>query len=614
MIPIQSVDFNQIRKIMGPLEKRLDILIIMVFWLASRPLYDSPNQSFDPLKSLWYLPRMMEKPWLKHYPAEVLHDLSHFSKMTIPAFFSSCLNPNNSKTALSCMGHEVTYAELDRLSNQLASYLQNEVGLKKGDRLALVLPNIIQFPVVFFAAQKLGVVCVATNPQYTSREMLHQFKDSGAKAIVILNLFLDKLEPIINQTEVKTVISTELGDSFPWAKSKLVSWIMSYQGQNTPPHSISTVKYKHCLKLGKTKHYIAPHIDPKDMALLQYTGGTTGISKGAILTHNNLVSNILQVRSWIDSHLEEGKEVVLTALPMFHIFGLTINSLMFLSRNDKLILIPKPIPIENTVKAFEKENVSIVLGVNTLFNALNNNKRFKQLSPSSIKFALAGGMALQESVARAWFEITKNRLMQGFGLTEASPVTHVVPLKGNWPSGSIGVPMPGTSVRIIDEQEEDVTPGESGELCIYGPQIMAGYWKRPDETQQVLSNGWLKTGDIARMDDDGFFYIVDRKKDMILVSGFNVFPSEIEEIIAKHPKVLEVAVVGVPHKTAGEAVKAFVIPKDPSLTERELKSFCKENLISYKVPRSFEFRTTLPKTNVGKILRRELKQPNPLNA
>ena len=552
----------------------------------------------------------MEKPWLKHYPEAIESDLTRFTKMTLPEFFAFNLSSNNSKIALHCMGHEVSYARLNQLSDNFASYLQNELRLKKGDRLAVVLPNIIQFPVVFFAAQKIGVIIVATNPQYTPREMLHQFKDSGAKAIVILNLFLDKLDEIIAQTEIQHVISTEVGDFFPEIKSTIISFMMNYRGQKTPQHKLNKIPYRRCLSLGRRNKLQPVEVKPDDIALLQYTGGTTGISKGAILTHSNLVSNISQVRKWIDPYLEEGKEVVLAALPMFHIFGLTINSLMFLSRNDKLVLVPKPIPIENTVKEFERHTISIVLGVNTLFNALNNSRKFKELAPRTIKFALAGGMALQESVASSWRKITGNCLMQGFGLTEASPVTHVVPLKKSWPSGSIGVPMPGTNVRIVNEQGENVPPGEAGELCVAGPQIMQGYWNKNDETQKVLKDGWLRTGDVARMDKDGFFFIVDRKKDMILVSGFNVFPTEVEAVISEHPKVLEVAVVGVPHKVAGEAVKAFIIPKDNSLTELELKEFCKERLVGYKVPRSFEFRDTLPKTNVGKILRRELREPS----
>ncbi|NBY21254.1 long-chain-fatty-acid--CoA ligase, partial [bacterium] len=383
---------------------------------------------------------------------------------------------------------------------------------------------------------------------------------------------------------------------------------MSYKGQKTPENNLKTISYRNCLKLGRKKPASFPELSHEDISLLQYTGGTTGTSKGAVITHGNLVSNISQVRAWIDPYLIEGEEVVLNALPMFHIFGLTINSLMFLSRGDKLVLIPRPIPIENTVQAFQKQTITIVLGVNTLFNALNNNKAFNFLAPKTIKFALAGGMALQESVAKKWEEITGNRLMQGFGLTEASPVTHVVPLDGYWPTGSIGLPMPKTLVKVVNEQGNEVPLGEPGELCVQGPQVMKGYWNRPEETELVLKEGWLRTGDIARMDEDGFFFIVDRKKDMILVSGFNVFPNEIEDTLAKHPKVLEVAVVGVPHKTAGEVVKAFVIPKDASLTETELKLFCREQLASYKIPRSFEFRKSLPKTNVGKILRRELRQ------
>lgn len=550
----------------------------------------------------------MDKPWLKNYPSYVSGEFKTNIDVSLPEFLAAKLNSENTNAALYCMGQQISYAQLQSLSDAFASYLQNEVGLKKGDRLALVLPNIIQFPVVFLAAQKLGVVCVPTNPQYTPREMVYQFKDSGATALVILNLFLDKLDSILSETHIKTVITTEMGDLFSFPKSKIVSLVMKYRGQGTPSHSLTTVPYKECIKIGNGKSYSPPDLYPEDIALLQYTGGTTGVSKGAMITHGNLVSNISQVRNWIDPNLTEGKEVVLTALPMFHIFGLTINTLMFLSRGDKLVLIPRPVPIENTVEAFKKQTISIVLGVNTLFNALNNSKEFKTLAPKTIKFALAGGMALQENVAIKWQEITGNRLMQGFGLTEASPVTHVVPLDGNWPAGSIGLPMPQTNVKILDDEGNESLSGESGELCVQGPQVMKGYWNRPEETQNILQQGWLRTGDIARMDKDGFFFIVDRKKDMILVSGFNVFPNEIEDTLAKHPKVLEVAVVGVPHKTAGEVVKAFVIPKDESLTEKELKSFCRDQLASYKIPRSFEFRKTLPKTTVGKILRRELRQ------
>ena len=550
----------------------------------------------------------MEKPWLKNYPSCVSESFKHSHDISLPQFLSTKLNSKNTDAALYCMGHEVSYAKLNELINSFAGYLQNELGLKKGDRLAIVLPNIVQFPVVFFAAQKLGIICVPTNPQYTPREMLHQFKDSGATAIVILNLFLDKLDAIVPETEIKTIISTEVADLFPFPKSKVVSWVMSYKGQKTPENNLKTISYRNCLKLGRKKPASFPELSHEDISLLQYTGGTTGTSKGAVITHGNLVSNISQVRAWIDPYLIEGEEVVLNALPMFHIFGLTINSLMFLSRGDKLVLIPRPIPIENTVQAFQKQTITIVLGVNTLFNALNNNKAFNFLAPKTIKFALAGGMALQESVAKKWEEITGNRLMQGFGLTEASPVTHVVPLDGYWPTGSIGLPMPKTLVKVVNEQGNEVPLGEPGELCVQGPQVMKGYWNRSEETELVLKEGWLRTGDIARMDEDGFFFIVDRKKDMILVSGFNVFPNEIEDTLAKHPKVLEVAVVGVPHKTAGEVVKAFVIPKDASLTETELKLFCREQLASYKIPRSFEFRKSLPKTNVGKILRRELRQ------
>jgi|694.fasta_scaffold94418_2 long-chain acyl-CoA synthetase len=554
----------------------------------------------------------MKKVWLNHYPqgrkTEVTPCYSSLPDLLAPSF-----KKYRKLTALHLWGTDVSFAELDELSDAFASYLQNELGLKKGDRLAILLPNIIQFPVVFLGAQKLGVVCVPTNPQYTPTELRYQLKDSGAKAIVVLELFLDKLENILGETAIETVISTAIGDQFNLLKSVAFSLALRLKGK-IPKTNLKVVNYRQALTSGMKRKWKRPSLSPNDTAVLQYTGGTTGVSKGAILSHGNLVANILQVQEWINPDLEQGKETLLAALPMFHVFGLTVNLLVALSRADKIILVPQPIPIENTVAAFEKFPISIVLGVNTLFNALNNNKQFKKLSPKTVKFALAGGMALQEPVVKKWAELTGNQLLQGFGLTEASPVTHIVPASGDHPSGSIGLPIPGTEVRIVDEQGKDVDPGTPGEMLIRGPQVMQGYWNKPEETTNVIcKEGWLKTGDIATMDEKGFFFIVDRKKDMILVSGFNVFPNQVEEVLVNHPKVLEAAVIGVPHKAAGEMVKAFVVKKDPTLTEAELKAHCRKHLATYKVPRSIEFRDSLPKTNVGKILRRELRPSSALS-
>ena len=551
----------------------------------------------------------MERLWLKSYPPGRKPEIS-IDFNTVPSLLAPTFKKYKNRTALHLWGSEITFGELDVLSTAFAGYLKNILGLKKGDRLAILLPNIIQFPVVFLGAQKAGVVCVPTNPQYTSHELCYQLKDSGAKAIVALELFLDKLEPIVSQTQIETVISTGIGDPFNFLKSAIFKLALKLKGQ-IPKTQLQVVDYRQALTLGMKVNFSPPELQGSDLAVLQYTGGTTGVSKGAMLTHSNLVANVLQVREWLTPDLPEGKETLLAALPMFHVFGLTVNLLVALSRADSIILVPKPIPIDNVVKVFQKFPVSIFLGVNTLFNALNNHKKFQELSPKTIKLALAGGMALQESVTSKWLSITGNRLLQGFGLTEASPVTHVVPTVQNFPEGSIGLPLPNTEARIVDDLGRDVEPGTSGELLIRGPQVMKGYWNHAEETQKVLcSEGWLKTGDIAKMDEQGFFYIVDRKKDMILVAGFNVFPNEVENVLCNHPAVLEAAVVGVSHRSSGEVVKAFVVRKNPSLSESELKAFCREHLAPYKIPRLIEFKDSLPKTIVGKVLRRELR-PNP---
>jgi long-chain acyl-CoA synthetase len=508
--------------------------------------------------------------------------------------------------ALTCMGTNLTFRQLDRLANQFAAYLQKDLGMKKGDRLAIMLPNILQFPIVFLAAQKIGVICVNTNPLYMPREMKHQFKDSGAKAIVIMDMFLDKLQEIKGETEIEHVIATSIGDQLPVWKGPLINFVLKAKGQ-IPKHSLQVVQFRDAMSKGARSQYEAPEISLDDIAILQYTGGTTGVAKGAMLTQRNILANMLQIRNCARGEVVEGAEIVLTALPLYHIFALTVNFLTFLAMGERMILVPKPIPISNTVKIFKQYNISVMTGVNTLFNALNNCKEFQELAPKNLKFALAGGMALQDPVNKAWQKITGNRIIEGFGLTESSPVTHVNPLGSGGRVGSIGIPVASTDAKVFDPDGKEVPVGESGELCIRGPQVMAGYWNRPDETEKTIRNGWLWTGDIAKRDADGFFYIVDRKKDMILVSGFNVFPNEVEEVLASHPKVLEAAVIGIPDKSSGESVKAFVVAKDKSLTIEELRQHCNAQLTGYKRPRHFEFRDSLPKTNIGKILRRELR-------
>jgi len=518
------------------------------------------------------------------------------------------------RTAITCMGTDLSYRELDRLASRFAGFLQHEAGIKKGDRIAIMLPNIMQFPVVFFAAQKIGAICVNTNPLYTPREMKHQFKDSGAKAIVIIDLFVKNLEEIIGETDIKTVVTTSIGDQLPAWKGLLVSTVMKFKGM-VPAHGLEAFTFKQALAMGKDKKYSPIPCELDDIAVLQYTGGTTGLSKGAMLTQKNILANMAQIKHVAHGNIIEGQETVLTAIPLYHIFALTVNFLTFLALGERMILVPKPIPISNTVGMFKKYNITVLTGVNTLYNALNNDKGFQALAPKTIKFALAGGAALQDAVNKNWQKITGIRIVEGFGLTEASPVTHVNPLDAPARVASIGTPVVGTNARIVDPDGKDVPLGDVGELIVSGPQVMLGYWLREDESKKSLRDGWLWTGDMARMDSDGFFYIVDRKKDMILVSGFNVYPNEVESVLASHPKVLEAAVIGVPDGASGEAVKAFVVAKDKSLTVEELRLHCRDQLTGYKRPRHFELRDSLPKTNIGKILRRELRSDvnNPAN-
>jgi long-chain acyl-CoA synthetase len=548
----------------------------------------------------------MSQPWLKQYPAGISPAVEVQEGTTIASIIEETCHKYSSKIALSCMGADLTFRQLERLANDFASYLQNDLGLRKGDRFAIMLPNVIQFPIALYAASKIGVICVNTNPLYTPREMKHQFADAGAKAILIMDLFMDKLEEIIKETEIESVVVTSIGDQLPSWKGFLVDTVLRFKGQ-VPKTGLKAVEFKEALRKGASRSFVKPQIKLDDIAVLQYTGGTTGVSKGAMLTHRNIVSNVKQIQEWANPYVTRGEEIILTALPLYHIFALTVNFLSFLTMGGRMILVPKPVPIENTVKIFKKYKISVMTGINTLYNALNNNEAFKALAPRDLKFALAGGMALQSSVAQGFERLTGTRVLEGYGLTEASPVTHCNPMLDNLPQNSIGLPLPSTEVRIVDENGQDLPLGEVGELLIRGPQVMVGYWKRDDETAKSIKDGWLYTGDLAKMDETGYFYIVDRKKDMILVSGFNVYPTEVEEVLASHPKVLESAVIGVPDGHSGEAVKAHVVKKDDSLTEEELRAHCEKNLTGYKRPKHYAFEKELPKSNVGKILRRKLR-------
>ncbi len=550
---------------------------------------------------------MTGKPWLKMYPDNVAPTIQVGDNEHLAGLFEDACQKYSSRIALSCMGVDITFRQCERLAAEFASFLQHEIGLQKGDRFAIMLPNIAQFPIALFAAAKLGVICVNTNPLYTPREMRHQFKDSGAKAIVIMDLFVNKLEEILPETDISAVIVTSIGDQLPLWKGVAVDLALKIKGV-VPKTHLKTYRFREALEKGARLSYERPHMEADDIAILQYTGGTTGISKGAVLTHRNLLSNVRQLQEWSKFYVEKGSETILTALPLYHIFALSVNFISFFTIGGRSILVPRPVPIENTAKIFKRYKITAMTGINTLFNALNNSDDFRKTFSRELKFAMAGGMALQTSVSEDFQRITGVRIIEGYGLTEASPVTHCNPLRHDLPVGSIGVPMPSTEAKIVDDDGKELGVGQVGELVVRGPQVMQGYWQRDDETAKVLKDGWLFTGDIARMDESGFFYIVDRKKDMILVSGFNVYPNEIEGVLVSHPKVLEAAVIGIPDSHSGESVKAFVVKKDESLTEAELKAYCDKNLTGYKRPKSYAFTKDLPKSNVGKILRRELRE------
>jgi long-chain acyl-CoA synthetase len=552
-----------------------------------------------------------EKVWLKHYPPEVPPeiDLSKYSHLM--EVFDEAVRKFRNVDSFSNLGGSLTFAELDLKVGQFASFLQNELGLKKGDRIALQMPNLLQFPVALFGALRAGLIVVNTNPLYTPPEMKHQFKDSGAKAIVILANYGAHLQEILKDTQIQSIVVTEVGDLLPFPKSLIVNSVLKYVKKMVPAYNLpQAYNFKQALEIGSQRPYKDVPMDIEDTAFLQYTGGTTGVSKGAVLTHKNVLANMLQIVAWMNPLLEEGKEIIITALPMYHIFSLTVNSLAFMTFGGHNILITNPRDIPAFIKTLRETPFTVMTGVNTLFNALMNHPDFGKVSFKHTKLSVAGAMALQKSVADRWKQLTNTPIFEGYGLTEASPVVCCNPIIGDLGKvGTIGMPLPSTNVKLVDDQDQEVAQGLEGELCCQGPQVMKGYYNRPDETAKVLKNGWLKTGDMGIMLPDGYFKIVDRKKDMILVSGFNVYPNEVEEVIASNPKVLEVAVIGVPDEHSGEVVKAFVVKKDPSLTEAEVIAHAKKSLTNYKVPKSVEFRKELPKTNVGKILRRALRTP-----
>jgi long-chain acyl-CoA synthetase len=558
------------------------------------------------------------RPWTRFYAPATSQDLAPPPWPTVAALVREAASKHAARTAFTLLlpngtRGSLTFAEVDRLSDAFAVYLREVAGFTAGDRLAVQMPNCLAYPIVIFGALKAGLVTVSTNPLYTAPEMEHQFADSGATGLVAIDLFADKVPKVLPKTAIRTVVLVTVADLLPFVARTLVRAVQRYVKKQVPPATFPYTTFDGALAAGRRR--LESGADPAvflaganhdRLAALQYTGGTTGVSKGAMLTEGNLLANIAQsIEVWKPGVLE-GKETVVTALPLYHIFAFTANLMVFFAFGGRNILIPSPRPLSNLKQALTAEGATWFTGLNTLFAGLMHETWFREHPGFTLKGTVAGGMALMPTVAERWEAMTKTPIYQGYGLTETSPVVSLVPFHRN-KRESIGAPVPGTDIRIIDPDGRDVAPGEPGELLVKGPQVMRGYWQRPDETARVLRDGWLYTGDIATADEDGYLYIVDRKKDMILVSGFNVYPNEVEAVIAAHPGVAEVAVIGSPDDTTGEVVCAFVVRKDPALTDRALRDHCRESLTAYKVPKIVHFRDDLPKSPVGKVLRKDLR-------
>ncbi|MCH6200440.1 AMP-binding protein [Aquiflexum sp. LQ15W] len=548
-------------------------------------------------------------PWYKFYPKNVNTDIDVKAYSSVVNLFEESVKNYGSSVAYECMGKTITFNEVDKLSKDFASYLQNHLKLKKGDRVAIQMPNCLQYPVAMFGILRAGMVVVNTNPLYTPTEMKHQFNDSGASAIVILANFACSLEKIYDELEAKHVIVTELGDMLGGLKGTIVNLVVKYVKKMVPAYSLpKAISWKKVMSLGAGSSYKREEMTLEDAAYLQYTGGTTGVSKGAELTHGNICANMQQISEWMKPKLKEREEIVITALPLYHIFALTVNCLAMMKIGAHNVLITNPRDMPGFMKELGKVKFTVITGVNTLFNGMMNAEGFANLDFSTLKVAVGGGMAVQEATAKKWEKITGVPLAEGYGLTETSPVAICNPIDGTERIGTIGIPLPNTDVKIIDDEGKDVGIGNRGEICIKGPQVMKGYWNRPEETAKVMDGEWFKTGDIGILDEDGYVKIVDRKKEMILVSGFNVYPNEVENAIALHPKVIEVGVIGMPDPKSNEKVVAYVVAKDKSVTADEIIALSKESLTNYKVPREVYFADELPKSNVGKILRRKIKE------
>jgi long-chain acyl-CoA synthetase len=545
--------------------------------------------------------------WLASYPPGIPTSIDPDRYPSLPAMLLDACARHAARPAFQCLGTRIAYAEWEHLSRAFAAFLIEEVKCRAGDRVAIMLPNLLAYPVAFLGALRADLVVVNVNPLYTPRELKNQLADSGAVAIVIMENFAHKLAAVIGETAVRHVVVARLGDFMPAPKRALLNVANTYLRRAVPSWRFDTFTPMHAAcHRAPGKGYADAQPAPNDPALLQYTGGTTGVSKGAILSHRNLVANTLQCEAWISPNVEEERSSVLTPLPLYHIFSLTANLLAFAEMGGLSVLVPDPRDLKSLIKTMRKARVTTMTGVNTLFNALVNSADFATVDFSTLRFAIGGGAAVQSTVAARWRQLTGTALVEGYGLTESSPVVCINPV-GNPRLGTVGLPVPSTEVAIRDDAGNDVPVGEAGEICVRGPQVMQGYWRRPDETKLVLGDGWLHTGDIGAFDAEGFLKILDRKKDMINVSGFKVFPNEVEDVVAQHPGVLEAAAIGVNDERSGQAVKLFVVKRDPALTAAELTQFAHERLAGYKVPKLIQFVDGLPKSNVGKIIRKDLR-------
>jgi long-chain acyl-CoA synthetase len=553
----------------------------------------------------------MEKVWLKSYPPGVPKEIDPTQYESVTAMLEESFREYRARPAFACMGKQITYGELDSLSTRLAAWLQSK-GIARGARIAIMMPNVLQYPVALAAILRAGYVVVNVNPLYTPRELEHQLKDSGAEAIILLENFAVTLQAVVRNTSIKHVVVASMGDLMG-AKGLIVNFVVRRVKKMVPAWNLPEhVSFNDAISEGARSKFTPVKQRPDDVAFLQYTGGTTGVAKGATLLHRNLVANVLQSHVWVEPARKKRGDidqfVTVVALPLYHVFALTVCGLLTIRTGGLGVLIPNPRDIAGMIKSLHGYRITTFPAVNTLYNAMLNHPDFAKLDFSNLLVANAGGMAVQEAVANRWFERTHAPIVEGYGLSETSPCVTCNPTTVTEYSGTIGLPLPSTEISIRDDDGNELPPGQAGELCIRGPQVMAGYWNRPDETAKVMtSDGFFRSGDIATVNDDGFVKIVDRKKDMILVSGFNVYPNEIEDVVAKHPGVFEVAAVGVPDEHSGEAVKLYIVKKDDAITDADIFAYCKTQLTGYKRPRMVEFRKELPKSNVGKILRRELR-------